>query len=85
MSALARYFLAQKWAVSGSDLTESSITKELRKEGVEVKIGQEKGNINPGAEKIFIPEKISGHDGRGKHCGDDRSAVIIAYKIDSYV
>ena len=34
VSALARWFLAQKWAVSGSDLTKSSITQELEKEGV---------------------------------------------------
>lgn len=45
MSALARYFLSQKWAVSGSDLTESTILAMLRKESVKVKIGQKRGNI----------------------------------------
>jgi UDP-N-acetylmuramate--alanine ligase len=59
MSALARYFLAQKWAVSGSDLTESSITEELRKEGVRVKIGQEKGNINPGLDLVIRTQAIT--------------------------
>lgn len=53
MSALARWFLAQnhtgkrgeKWAVSGSDLTPSRITRELQKEGVKVNFGHKKGNI----------------------------------------
>ena len=48
MSALARYFLSQNWDVSGSDLAESPITAELRKEGVKVKIGQKKSNIRAG-------------------------------------
>ena len=39
MSALARYFLSEKWQVSGSDLSPSSITDELKKEGVKVFIG----------------------------------------------
>jgi UDP-N-acetylmuramate--alanine ligase len=45
MSALARYFLSQKWAVSGSDITESPILAMLRKEGVKVKIGHNKSHI----------------------------------------
>jgi len=45
MSALARYFLAQKWAVSGSDLVKSGITQNLQKEGVEVKIGHKKAYL----------------------------------------
>ncbi len=45
MSALARYFKAQNWAVSGSDLVHGRMTKELRKEGIRVKIGHKKANI----------------------------------------
>ena len=45
MSALARWFLAQKWAVFGSDMVPSEITQTLKKEGVRVKIGQKKANI----------------------------------------
>jgi len=59
MSALARYFLAQNWAVSGSDLVESSITKELVKEGVKVKIGQKKGHIVPGLGLVIRTQAIS--------------------------
>ncbi len=55
MSALARYFLAlgkkskqdPKWLISGSDAVQSSITKELTKEGVEVKIGHKKAYVSP--------------------------------------
>ncbi len=45
MSSLARWFKAQNWAVSGSDITESKITLGLRKDGVKVKIGHKKGNL----------------------------------------
>ncbi|MCP6719777.1 MAG: UDP-N-acetylmuramate--L-alanine ligase [Patescibacteria group bacterium] len=45
MSALARWFLAQNWAVSGSDLCSSVITQDLKKEGVKVKIGHKKANL----------------------------------------
>lgn len=45
-SALARWFLSQNWAVFGSDVTENEITKELRKEGVKIKIGHKKENIS---------------------------------------
>ena len=44
MSALARYFLARGWRVSGSDLSPSSITDELKKEGAAVYIGKHSAN-----------------------------------------
>ncbi len=45
MSSLARWFKAQNWAVSGSDIAESKITQDLRKDGVKVKIGHKKANL----------------------------------------
>ena len=39
MSALARYFLSEGWKVSGSDISPSSITDELKKDGVTVYVG----------------------------------------------
>ena len=45
MSALARYFKAKKWVVSGSDLLSSPITDSLQKEAINVKIGHIPGNI----------------------------------------
>jgi len=45
MSALARWFFAQNWAVSGSDVAHADIIKELRKDGIRVKIGQNKARI----------------------------------------
>ncbi len=47
VSSLARWFLAQKWAVSGSDIVKGEITKDLEKQGLKVKIGHKKGNIGP--------------------------------------
>ena len=34
MSALARWFLAQNWLVTGSDATQSTIIQELVKDGI---------------------------------------------------
>lgn len=47
VSALARYYAAQNWAVSGSDEEKSIITSDLIKDGIQVKIGQKKANISP--------------------------------------
>ena len=53
MSALARYFLAHGWRVSGSDAAVGIMTQELIKDGVEVKIGHKKGNI-PATARLVI-------------------------------
>jgi UDP-N-acetylmuramate--alanine ligase len=58
MSALARYFKAQKWAVSGSDMVGSNLTKNLQKEGISVKIGHKKGHIRPGLALIVYNQAI---------------------------
>ena len=58
VSALARYFLAQKWAVSGSDLIRSSITEALGREGVKVKIGHKKGNIGRNPDLVVYNRAI---------------------------
>lgn len=60
ISALARWFLAKNWAVSGSDVVSSSITRELEKEGVKVKIGHKKAGLPPRADMVVFSEAI-GH------------------------
>lgn len=45
MSALARYYKARNWVVSGSDLQDSKLLKELRQEGIKVSIGHKSKNI----------------------------------------
>jgi len=39
VSALARYYLAQGWKVSGSDLVKSEITEALKRSGAQIYIG----------------------------------------------
>ncbi len=58
VSALARYFLAQKWAVSGSDTAVSKITRDLIKEGVQVKIGHKKANISKDIHLIIASQAV---------------------------
>lgn len=45
MSSLTSWFLAQNWAVSGSDTQDSQILKELTKKGAKIKIGHKSSNI----------------------------------------
>jgi UDP-N-acetylmuramate--alanine ligase len=47
MSGLARYFKSLKRAVSGSDAVKSPMTDELKKGGINVKIGHKTGNLPP--------------------------------------
>jgi UDP-N-acetylmuramate--alanine ligase len=58
MSSLAQWFLAQNWAVSGSDIARSVITTDLQKLGVNLKIGHNKANIPPKASLIIRSQAI---------------------------
>ena len=58
MSALARYFFAKNWLVSGSDLQASQMTNKLQTEGVVVKIGHNRGNIHQGMDLIVYNRAI---------------------------
>lgn len=58
MSALARYFLSLGWQVSGSDLFPSSITDELKKEGVKIYIGHKMSNVKSQMSKIIYSQAI---------------------------
>ncbi len=58
MSALARYFLSEKWQVSGSDLSPSDITRELQKEGVKFFAGHKAANIYPNIQLIVYNNAI---------------------------
>ncbi len=58
VSALARYFLAQNWPVSGSDTLDSLITKELRREGIKTFIGHSKENLSPDVSLVIHSQAI---------------------------
>ena len=53
VSALARWFLAQKWAVSGSDAAKSQITQDLKKDGLIVKISHKTANLPKDADLVI--------------------------------
>lgn len=52
VSALARYYLSEGWSVTGSDIAESEITKDLEKEGVKIHIGHDEANLNEGTNRV---------------------------------
>ena len=58
ISALAQWFLAQKWAVSGSDIVASGLTRKLQKEGVKVTIGHKKSHVGPKTSLVIYNQAI---------------------------
>jgi UDP-N-acetylmuramate--alanine ligase len=59
MSALARHYLHEGWQVSGSDASESELTKTLAAEGVSVTYVQEAGNITPALSLVVYTEAMA--------------------------
>ena len=78
VSALARYFLALGGTISGSDASQSTITQELEKEGVEVKIGHKTSNISPKID-LIIHSAVIPHDNP-----EIRKARKLSIPIKSY-
>lgn len=62
LSALARYYLAQKWLVSGSDTADSLLIQELKKEGVSIKIGPKTPSFGPKTGLIIRSQAIPESD-----------------------
>ncbi len=59
MSALARYYKAQGYEVAGSDIQNSKLLKELRAEGIKIKIGHNKWNIKKGTALVIYNQAIT--------------------------
>ena len=59
VSALARYFLSQNWAVSGSDAARHTITDGLKKDAIRVKIGHKRANVPPNTSIIIKSVAVS--------------------------
>ncbi len=58
VSALARYFLAQNWLVSGSDVAKSLEVVEIQQDGARVKIGHKNLNIPHDADLVVYSQAI---------------------------
>lgn len=58
VSALARYYLANDWRVSGSDMAASALTDVLQKEGVAVFIGHDGGNVSDDAQRVVYSAAV---------------------------
>jgi UDP-N-acetylmuramate--alanine ligase len=53
MSSLAQWFIAQNWAISGSDLSYTGLSQEMQRMGIRVKIGHKKSNIPHGTRLVL--------------------------------
>ena len=59
VSALAKYYLQTGHEVSGCDLVSSEITEQLKKMGVNIRIGLPDSSCSVGAEKIIYSPAVS--------------------------
>src|SRR3989344_8168224 len=58
ISALARYYASQGWKVTGSDLTESELTRGLRHDGVRIVIGHSAKHIPLDADLVVYSAAV---------------------------
>ena len=78
MSALARYFLSTGAAVSGSDLAESDITRELEAEGVRIAVGHRAENVRAGTELVVYSAAVT------KDNPELEAALAVGARVVSY-
>lgn len=79
MSALARWFLAQNWTVSGSDASNSPLLQDLKKEGINVKIGQHKATSLPHKTNLVIESQAIAHSNPEHKKAEEIGARIYSY------
>jgi len=58
VSALARWFLARKWSVTGSDMGSGAVVESLKKEGVKVFKGHRRENLEKGTGLVVKSQAI---------------------------
>ena len=58
ISSIARYFLATRAVISGSDIQDSKLLKELKSEGIKVRIGHKKANITKKIDLVVYNKAI---------------------------
>jgi len=79
VSALAQYYLAKKWQVSGSDLSSTEITEMLENKGAKVFIGPHKReNISPDLDLVIYSPAVN------KDNPEMSEAEVAGLKILSY-
>jgi UDP-N-acetylmuramate--alanine ligase len=71
ISALARFYEAKGWKVSGSDTAPSKLISALRKEGMRVTIGHRKSNIKPRIDLVVYNRAIH----------EDNPEIVAAKKL----
>ena len=57
-SALARWFLSHNFKVSGSDISDSPLIKELKRQGIKIFIGHHANNVPKDVKSVVYSEAI---------------------------
>ncbi len=76
MSSLAQWFMTQNWSVSGSDLIQSEITKELRKKGVSIHIGQKSSHVPKHATLVIRSQAVKSENPEFKEATQKHIPVL---------
>jgi len=78
VSSLARWFIAQKWAVSGSDAALNPIYQEVKKDGLRANIGHKKTNIPAKCGLVIYSQAIKRDNPELKEAGR-RNIPVLSY------
>ena len=78
MSALAQYYLAKGWQVSGSDLAESEMTEKLKKAGIEISLGHRALNLLEKVDRVIYSAAV------GEDNAEMEQARVLGCEIISY-
>lgn len=79
VSALARYYLEKGHLITGSDLDDSEITKELMKLGIKIFIGQKKENIHKDLDLIIYSPAVKKDNPEFKQAKKLKIKEILSY------
>lgn len=81
VSALARYYMANGWSVSGSDTNESELISDLKNEGMDIKVGSQVAtNIPKDINKIIYTIAVRADNDefvQAKKMNEENNEVIL--------
>lgn len=78
VSALARFFNAHGWKVSGSDGAKSELTRDLVREGIAVRIGHNASHIPANAHMVVYSQAIR-PDNAERRAAGERDIPLLSY------
>ncbi len=80
MSGLARLFFSQGKKVTGSDLEDSALITDLKKEGISVKIGHKENNLPLDTDLVVFTEAIPENNVELKKAQQEKKSILTFFQ-----